>query len=177
MPPYCAAEFSGLLGRAAKRPDINCVTLKGVSSPEIILSNNGMLRIGGALATSYRCVLLRPTHIHSASRGSILQEARAGVTDSLLAGDGPSVPVTSPSSLSPGPCHLHSAHISINKTTLQHQTTLQHRPLSAYRLPSTVLQHTSTPCSLLSLGMKKREECKITFFFSIWKTANLRGSI
>lgn len=121
MPPYCAAGFSGLLGRAAERLDINCVTLKGVSSPEVILGKNGIMRIGGALATSYRCVLLRPTHVHSASRGSVLQEARAGVTGSLSAADGPTITVTGPSNLSPGPCHFHSAHFSINKTTLQHQ--------------------------------------------------------
>lgn len=111
MPPYCATGFSGLLGRAAGRLDINCVTLQGVSSPKI-LGNNGMFRIGGTLATSYRCVLLRPTHVHSASRGTVLLEARTEVTDSLLADERPSVTVNIPSNLSPGPCHLHSAHIS-----------------------------------------------------------------
>ena len=87
MPPYCAAGFTGLLGGATGRLDINCLTLKGISSPEIM----AILRcwgLGGALATSYRCVLLRPTHIHSASRSSILQEASAGVTDSLLTHNG-----------------------------------------------------------------------------------------
>jgi len=58
MPPYCAAGFTGLLGRALERLDINCLTLKGVSSPEIL----AILSCWGVLATSYRYVLVRPTH-------------------------------------------------------------------------------------------------------------------
>lgn len=98
---------------------------------------------GGALATSYRCVLLRPTYIHSASRGSILLKASAGVTVSLLAGDGLSTTlllaqVTSALALV----------ISTSNVILQNSTTLQYRPSSTHRLPSTQPCNTPPHCAL-----------------------------
>lgn len=93
MPPYCAAGFTGLLGnKAPGRLDVNCLTLKGVSSPEImaILSCWGWGREPWQPATGVFC---SGPHVHSASRGSVLLEASAGVTDSLLAGDGLSTPL------------------------------------------------------------------------------------
>lgn len=141
MPPYCAAGFTGLLGRALGRLDVNCLTLKGISSPEImaILSCWGEEE-GGALATSYRCVLLRPTRSLCITRFCSPGGQCWGHWQPPCWWWAFNTFVIGPRNFSPGPCHLHSAHVSTN-IILQTQTILQYRPPSTHRLPSN--QHSS----------------------------------
>ena len=119
-------------------------------------------------------------HVHSASRGSVLLEASAGVTDSLLAGDGPSTPlllahVTSALALVISTQHT-SPLTSFFKLKQFCNTGLpQH---TGFHQINTALQHTSKLCSLLSVGTKEgRLEVRIFNSFKSGKRLTWRGSI